>query len=180
MFGQGKKTLKLVQKYNTIADLGIFTKENSTKIENIAAVGEHFFIRLYGAQKMDTLDRYRYTTYNRSIRHTSLSTAFKLESLPPTSSASKQHSYRTYHTLQQWLGNDLSPTEWGWHLQDDCLVITGSENPIAPDRLLKLISCGCKTGCGRQCDCRKLGLQFVRRCAANVVDSHVRTVQRLR
>ena len=28
----------------------------------------------------------------------------------------------------------------------------------APERLLKLVSCGCKSGCQKMCSCRKLGI----------------------
>ncbi len=165
LFGQGKrKAFKLVEKDSDNAGLDEFAATHSTK-ENVAAAGEQFLLRLYGAQKTDTLDKYRYIAYNRSISHASLSTTFKLEALPPTSAAARQHSYRTYHTVQQWLGNDLSPTEWGWHFHGDCLLPTESEAPIAPDKLLKLVSCGCKTGCGRLCGCRKLGLHCSSMCS---------------
>jgi len=31
-------------------------------------------------------------------------------------------------------------------------------------RLLKMVSCGCKAGCGRACSCRKLGLHCSQMC----------------
>ena len=36
------------------------------------------------------------------------------ERLPPTEDAAELHSYRTYHKVQEWCGNNLPPTEWGW------------------------------------------------------------------
>jgi len=36
-----------------------------------------------------------------------------LVALPPTSAAAREHSFRVYHQMQQWLGVELPPTEWG-------------------------------------------------------------------
>src|SRR6218665_96284 len=45
-------------------------------------------------------NKHRYTSYNHSIHRSSLSSSFKLESLPPTSPpARQQHSLRTYLTV---------------------------------------------------------------------------------
>ena len=80
--------------------------------------------------------------------------------LPPTSDAAKYHSYRAYYQVQQWLGNELPPTEWGWTRisQNENLVPVVKDKPAAPQKVLKLISCGCKQGCNRNCKCRKAGL----------------------
>ncbi|MES9882393.1 MAG: hypothetical protein ABW185_16095, partial [Sedimenticola sp.] len=165
LFGQGKKkAFKLLGNDSENAALDKFTSRTSTK-EDVASAGEQFLLRLYGAHKASTLDRYRYLAYNRSISRSSLSSTFRLESLPPTSAAAKQHSYRTYHTVQQWLGNTLPPLEWCWKQNGTYLEPTDSENPIAPEKLLKLVSCGCKSGCGKQCGCRKLGLHCSSLCS---------------
>lgn len=34
----------------------------------------------------------------------------------------------------------------------------------APDRILKMIFCGCRTGCGRACGYRRVGLQCTELC----------------
>ena len=34
--------------------------------------------------------------------------------LPPTKKAALQHFKRVYLQVQQWLGEKLSPNEWGW------------------------------------------------------------------
>ena len=34
-----------------------------------------------------------------------------------------------------------------------------SQKPVAPDELLAMICCGCKTGCGKACSCRKTGIK---------------------
>ena len=89
-----------------------------------------------------------------------MSSNFKLENLPPTSAAAKYHSYRTYFTIQEWLGNDgkLDPTDWGWKYQENMLIPILTERPVAPERVLFIISCGYKQECGRRCKCRKAGM----------------------
>jgi len=79
------------------------------------------------------------------------SSGFKLQSLPPTSAATKFHSYRAYLAVQQWQGNEMPSTEWGWQYRDGLLVPIETDRPVAPDQVLKRTSCGCKAGCGKRC-----------------------------
>ena len=86
--------------------LQIFKNKEATH-EQIAIAGEQLMLKLYGAKKSDSLDSYRHTLYLTRVSKKSLtSDGFQLESLPPTTAAAKFHAYRTYHTVQQWLGND--------------------------------------------------------------------------
>ena len=67
-----------------------------------------------------------------------LSSAFKLESLPPTSTAAKFHSFRAYQTIQQWLGNELPPDLWGWQNRDATLIglPVETDQSVAPMNIL--------------------------------------------
>lgn len=50
-------------------------------------------------------------------------------------------------------------TDWGWKKTNRGLEpITTTADP-APESLLKLISCKCKSKCGKMCGCRKAGLK---------------------
>jgi len=119
-----------------------------------------FLLKLYGAARSKTLDKLRYLMYYRSVHRTSLtSSTFKLESLPPTSAAAKFHSYRAYLAVQQWQGNEMQPTEWGWQYREGLLVPIETDRPVAPEKVLKMISCGCKVGCGKRCTCYRSGLE---------------------
>ena len=84
LFGVGKKkAIDILDQYTDDDSLDVFTNETSSK-EQIASVGEKFILKLYGAPKsVDKLDKQRYLSYNKSIRRSSLTTAFKLESLHP-------------------------------------------------------------------------------------------------
>ena len=125
--------------------------------DDVAQAGERIMLKLYNARPtVKTLDEQRHTLYNRSLSKASLSSTFKLESLPPTSAAAKFHSYRAYHTVQQWIGNNMDPTQWGWKISSSgVLVPIETDKPVAPDNILRMISCGCKAGCSRACSCRK-------------------------
>ena len=123
--------------------------------------GGKFLLRLYGADvRVKSLDEQRHILYSRTVSKASVSSVFKLEILPSTTAAAKFYSYRTYHTVQQWLGNQLDPLDWGWRLTPaGMLAQIEMDKPVAPDHVLKMISCGCKTGSGRSCGCRKAGLK---------------------
>ena len=91
-------------------------------------------------------------------RKSSSIASFKLESLPPTTAAAKYHAYRDYFAVQEWLGNSLQATDWGWDHNDDMLSPVYTDRPAASDSVLNMVSCGCKTGCGKRCSCCKAGL----------------------
>lgn len=141
-----------------------FMNKHSTH-QQIQEAGESFLLKLYGARSCESLNQLRYITYNKAIGRTSLSSTFQLASLPPTSAAAKQHSYRSYLTVQEWMGRSLQPTAWGWRLED-ILTPVETDQPIAPDRLLNMISCGCRAnGCGVSCGCRKMGVNCSALCS---------------
>ena len=112
---------------------------------------------------INSLDDLRYVYYKKQVLTKNIETGsgFDLRALPPTSDAAKYHSYRAYLQVQQWLGNtDILPTDWGWNrsAQTDHLVPIIKDYAAAPEKVLKMISCGCKQGCRRNCRCVKAGL----------------------
>ena len=136
--------------------LDVFTSPRSTH-DDVAQHGEDFLLQLYGGGNSKTLDQKRYIMYKKSISKTSLSSIWK--HYPRTSAAAKYHSYWVYHTVQQWIGHELSPLDWGWRIcASGLLVPIETDRPVVPDKILRMISCGCKMGCGQSCGCRKRGL----------------------
>ena len=91
-------------------------------------------------------------------RKSSSIASFKFESLPPTTAAAKYHAYRAYFAVQEWLGNSLQATDWGWEYTDDMLSPVYTDRSVAPESVLNMVSCGCMTGCGKRCPSRKAGL----------------------
>ena len=67
--------------------------------------------------------------------------------------------------MQQWLGNDLNPADWGWELDiDHWKPVTSLKEPI-PSSLLHLITCNWGKGCEINCECRKCGLPCSHMCS---------------
>ena len=132
--------------------------DGDSNADNIARAVEHFALQVYGAKVSCSVHKLRYSTYDKAIGNANLSTSFKLECLPPTSAALRRHSYRTYHAALQALGRSLPALDCGWMNQNDILMQVLTDKPAAPERLLKLVSCGCKSGCQKMCSCRKLGI----------------------
>ena len=115
-------------------------------------------LKLYAAIKSTSLDKLCYILYTRSVSRSSLSSGFKLESLTPTVAAAKIHSYRACLAVQQWIGNNLCPTHWGRQYKDGSFVPLTTDRPVAPTRVLRIMSCGCKTGYRKTCGCWKAAL----------------------
>ncbi|CAG9817741.1 unnamed protein product [Phaedon cochleariae] len=62
-----------------------------------------------------------------------------------------------YLQVQEWLGNPLPPTDWGFekHEEGHLRPVTNRSKP-APDRLLEMVSCYCTQGCeSKKCSCRR-------------------------
>lgn len=112
-------------------------------------------LTMYGAKTTKCLNELR---YKRFIALASKNKSVQLNSLPPTEDAAKQHIKRVYLQVQQWKNNSsIPPEEWGWRRENYLKPIKMTQ-PAAPDNVLKLIFCSCKTGCGSACGCRKTGL----------------------
>ncbi|KAJ8889207.1 hypothetical protein PR048_008705 [Dryococelus australis] len=62
----------------------------------------------YGATA--SLNLHRYQAFVKSVAKIKPD----ISSLPRIEGAAIQNSYGTYHQVQQWLGNELSPELWGW------------------------------------------------------------------
>ena len=95
-----------------------------------------------------------------SFEFSTSKTAITPDSLPPTSDASAYHSYRAYHQVQVWRGQDIPPLSWGWKILNNKMVPIAMKQAPAPSNLLKVVRCGCKTGCKTSaCTCLKHGLK---------------------
>jgi len=95
----------------------------------------------------------------------------KIESLPPSEGAARQHSYRVYQQVMDWKflkEGHFEPADWGWNLQNGRYRPVFTDEPIAPDSLLKFIRCKCKLTakqpCMTNCSCKKNGLHCVAAC----------------
>ena len=75
--------------------------------------------------------------------------------------------------------NDLpSPIEYGWKLRKEDLVIDWTDEKAAPDTVLELLSCGCKTSCKtKRCTCVSNGLLCTDLCVCVSCDNKINGIQ---
>ena len=91
----------------------------------------------------------------------------KPSSLPPTMAAFKLHCQRAHFQTALWKAAgmpsppNLSPSQYGWEVSglEHQPVVNPPVRLAAPDEVLNLISCSCKTGCKTAlCSCVKFNL----------------------
>src|SRR6218665_1044611 len=75
LFSHGKKKAFLLAQTDSLDVLQVFKNHGSSK-EDVTRAGKEFLLRLYGARTVQTLDKHRYTCFNRSIRRPSMSSSF--------------------------------------------------------------------------------------------------------
>lgn len=156
-FNIGKsKFISVVNKSEELQGaLHLFKQKNVDK-GVLTSVGERFTIGLYnGSKEEKSIDSLRYKHFKKSA----IKNKCNLSTLPPSRNAIRQHTFRTYHQVQQWLGLYQDPEEWGWRRCHYGLQPVPNTCDPAPMELLKLISCKCKGKCGKACGCRKAGLK---------------------
>ena len=98
---------------------------------------------------------------NRKQWPTSYVAGYLMSLAPRKTSPLSQRGQREGHErreVQQWIGNNLCPTDWGWQYRDGSLVQLSTDRPVAPTSVLRIVSCGCKTGCRKTCGCHEAGL----------------------
>ena len=136
------------------------TKSPKFKIQES---GEAVLLYLYGSSE-GNLNALRYKKFCKQISTNRVYVEPKW--LPPTSSAVKYHFFRVYFQVQQWMGNaDIDPCDWGWYVVAGKLAPVMSDMKPAPQALLKIIRCACKSDCRtKRCTCRKYGLSCTSMC----------------
>ena len=157
ILGIGKDKLqKLHAKIDETISVAFYSSTSSK--ESIKKGGEQLFLILLNIPMgSQTLDSARLTLFNTMVVKNSK--VIDCSSLPPTSSAAEQHSFRVYHQIQTWMGNEMDPTEWGWKFVNNKHVPLTTTLSAAPEKLLAIIHCGCKTVCKtKQCSCVKAGI----------------------
>ena len=171
LYSMGKKKIVTVlsDSDKDYSFLNVFKKGDATKDE-VAHAGEKLLLALYGANGSDdSLNKLRYAFYWKQLAKKCLTSqeGFQLQKLPPTYDAAKYHSYRVYLQVQQCQGNpDIIPTDWGWCFNDGKISpLFYLDSEVAPGRILKLISCGCKQGCRKKCKCISNGLKCTNLCS---------------
>ena len=139
--------------------------------QEVIAAGLKLLTMIYGGKADEKLNYVRYKTYMNNTA--SSSHLLKPERLPPTENSAKFHCLRTHLQVVIWKQlttlTCLKETDWGWKLQDGAFIPIGTDIEPAPEDLLKIVRCKCKSDsrnpCSSNiCSCRKNGLQCVASC----------------
>ncbi|KAK9878611.1 hypothetical protein WA026_022872 [Henosepilachna vigintioctopunctata] len=111
--------------------------------------------------------------YNSFLKASGKKTCVKLPSLPPIAAdAAFEHFKRVYLQVQTLFGKEILPEEWSWKNERGILIPQTMTQRPAPESLLKIIFCACKTGCGASCGCKKSGLNCTAACLEYNGDSY--------
>ena len=151
----------------TFSEVSRVFNNQSSDSDTVAKAGERAFVKLYGGKPSDSLDLLRLVSYDQKVARNKTK-GVQAKDLPPTSASAKYHSLRVFFQIQEWAtlgGIDLNPNNWGWQLCDGMFIPIMTDLPPAPDYLLRIITCSCKTNCSsRRCTCRKHGLTCTSAC----------------
>jgi len=160
-YGIGKVTV--LTKYAALQkSTSIFMSPYSSK-NDIEKAGEDALLVIYGCTASTSLSSARVAKFQMKV----MTSAGYVppEKLPPTNDAAAFHSHRTYHQVQGWCGNNISPEDWGWIASSTGLVPIKMTLPAAPECLLKIIRCNCGGKCSNKaCTCCKNGLKCTPAC----------------
>jgi len=97
LFGKGKRTAWKMLDVDDVDKITAVFNNPKSKKGTIAESGEKFLVKLFGGgNEYPTLDELCGCIYARTIVKQPVTATFDFASLPPTSSASEQHSFRTF------------------------------------------------------------------------------------
>ena len=179
------KILQYLKSEDFIDSVETFGILNSS-VDDIKHAGIRMALKVYGGKADDTLSSLRYARFKQMVAENS---KFQPENLPPTERAILYHSLRVHLQVCIWKELNLrclDPREWGWKMFKGALCPIKTDQDAAPQYLLKVIRCKCKTSstntCGERtlCSCRTNGLPCVSACGdcrgiscCNVADERI-------
>ena len=148
------------------AAVDVFERSSATKVD-IAETGRTILRTGYSTTKYRrdhlTVNKMRAARY--SDKSLAAATVVTAESLPPTCDTADLHSLRAYLQVQQWLGNELDPTRYGFCLTNGMYMPLAISNQVAPDFLLNGIFFKSKSLCNtNSCKCHKAQLHCNKNC----------------
>ena len=175
-FGKGKASMLKTLKEGDFPGLFDVLGEDGAFQEDLMAVGEQFFVALYGQPSGSFMTQARYNLYTRKQ-----GTPMRIMSLPPTDLNLFLHVKRTHLEMLLWkaadqLGPpDVSITEYGWEIQDGLICPSIYSGPPGPPLLMSEISCRCraegKAGKETNCSCHRVKLSCTMYCLCTAGDA---------
>ena len=121
LHGIGKgNSIKKFQENKYFSEQVMSFNSTSASIYDITTAGENVLVSLYSGKPGETLNVLRYKKFFEKVANRS--SHVQPQSLPPTSTAAKYHSFCVHCQIQQWMGRNVSPEEWGWNRSGDGFV----------------------------------------------------------
>ena len=178
-----------------IMNVDLFSEKNEEVVKNLQCLGDitkdlreveeaasNFMLAVYGFSQCSSLTEARVLSWQRKMRRNVLEPP-KLKSLPPTQPTFNENVKRA-HLAAAVMKHSLQPdppplvtTDCGWYKSEGFEVILPVSIPegtaMAPEALIKLIKCGCKSAdpCSKNhCTCRKTGLKCTFLCLCHASD----------
>ncbi|KAJ8896675.1 hypothetical protein PR048_002020 [Dryococelus australis] len=123
-------------KHTDLQDVANVFNSSTSPHNAVAEAGNRCSLKLYRALGKETsLNLHHYHSFTHSV----FNAKSDISVLLPTEGAAKQHSFRVYHQVQLWLGNELPPELWGWGQKQYLLMPVTTEDPTAPGSILNVI-----------------------------------------
>ena len=168
LYGIGKATvfkrITAVRANKTLVH--VIQNKNATQDEVIVA-GLSLMVRLYKGKPADKLNKLRHEVYCKLSATSSVRPL--PQKLPPTEHTALFHVLRVRLQVMMWKKLSTAgfdPSLWGWQIDDGHYEPIMSDHPPAPDELLNVVRCKCKSDCKSSlCSCRRNGLTCVTACA---------------
>ncbi|KAJ8888860.1 hypothetical protein PR048_008354 [Dryococelus australis] len=125
----------------------------------VADAGKAFFIstRCMDQKIMETQAAY---VYVKTIAKQPVHARFNLAILSPAYTATRDHSLRVIHQVQEWCGVKMDPLYWGWKIVNGCLRPIPSSKNAPPQDILQFVFCSCTNDCERSCECHRISLKY--------------------
>ena len=139
VLGKGTSLKAYNQSRYFLEQAHVFAKSGviiGTISEQITSAGEKALLHLYKGTDDDNLDSFRMFCQKVASSRFHI----KPEVLPPTSATVKYHSFRVFHQVLLWMGENLSATEWGWGIKNKQMQPTKTNLGCAPSELLSTSS----------------------------------------
>ena len=179
-FGMGKASVLKTLKEGDFPGLFDVLGEEDAPQEDLMAVGEQFFVALYGQPSGSSMTQARYNLYTRKQAK-----PMRIMSLPPTDLNLFLHVKRAHLQMLLWKAADqLGPpdvyiTEYGWEIQDGQICPSIYSGPPGPPLPMNVISCRCRAedkSCKEtNCSCHRVKLSCTMYCLCTTHSQRRRT-----
>ena len=151
IFGQGKRIKYFISSAEFKNIFFVFSNDQVDK-NDFENSGNQLMAILYGGSSQHSLNSLRYAKYARQVATTTKH--LRPEMLPPTETAMKHHTFRTYvqiHQRRNLSVSSIDPRGWGWRKENNLLVPIMMDLDPVPSDILNCIRCKCKASSQRQC-----------------------------